>query len=223
MARVFIGDVETTGLKRAKVVEIAFVEVEPETLEITNSWQSLIDPEIPIEEGAQAIHGITAEMVQHEPTIEEFVAERMGGRIEDECVLISYNVRFDLPFFKPVLNVLSTFCALELSRRLFPKGPENHKLSTMRQYLELEGGPAHRAMGDVLTTHQLLRKVLPMTGKSLKENLRVPAHVIYTMPWGEHQGKQLMDIPVQYRTWLLSINIDDDLRRSLMQLRAAGL
>lgn len=221
--RYFIGDTETTGLKKAKVVEIAFIEIDPDTFEIQQSWSSLIDPEIPIEPGAQAIHGITSEMVANEPTIEEYVGVIMKGRLEGPCTLIGHNVQFDKPFFEPIMDVQQTFCSLSLCRRLFPTGPANHKLGTMRDFLEIDGGEAHRAMGDVLTVHQMLRKVLPTTGKTLVQHLQVTAHTVYTMPWGEHQGKQLMDIPVQYRTWLLSINIDADLRRSLMQLRAAGI
>lgn len=221
--RYFIGDTETTGLKRAKVVELAFIEIDPETMEIMQSWESLIDPEIPIEPGAQAIHGITAEMVADAPTIEEYVSVILGSRFEEPCVLAGHNVQFDKPFFEPVMRIEQTFCSLALCRRLFPTGPANHKLGTMKAYLELEGGPEHRAMGDVLTVHQMLRKLLPTTGKTLLQHLQVPAHTVYTMPWGDHQGKALMDVPLQYRTWLLSINIDADLRRSLMQLRAAGI
>jgi DNA polymerase III epsilon subunit-like protein len=221
--RYFIGDTETTGLKKAKAVEVAFIEVEPETFEILSSWESFIDPEIPIEPGAQAIHGITAEMVADAPTIEEYVSVILGRRFEEPCVLMGHNVQFDKPFFDPIMNIEQTFCSLALCRSLYPTGPKNHRLGTMKEYLELEGGTAHRAMGDVLTVHQMLRKLLPSTGKTLLQHLQVPARTIYTMPWGEHQGKALMDIPVQYRNWLLSVNIDADLRRSLMQLRAAGI
>lgn len=221
--RYFIGDTETTGLKRAKAVEIAFMEIDPDTFAIKDQWASLIDPEIPIEPGAQSIHGITPEMVEAEPTIEEFVEVCMGGRIEDPCTLIGHNVQFDKPFFTPVMNVVQTFCTLGLARRLLPTQVENHRLGTLKEYFNLEGGEAHRALGDVLTVHQMLKILLPETGKSLLELLQVPSHTIYTMPFGEHKGKPLMDLPVQYRTWLLSVNIDEDLRRSLMQLRAAGV
>ena len=199
------------------------MEIDPETLMIEAQWASLIDPEIPIEPEAQEIHGITAEMLQDGPTIEEFVEVVMGGRIEEPCTLIAHNVQFDKKFFEPVMNVQATFCTLSLCRRVFPTEVENHKLGTIREHLKLDGGEAHRALGDVLTVHQMLRAVLPTLGKTLFDLLQIPSHTIYTMPFGEHKGKLLMDLPLQYRTWLLSIKIDDDLRRSLMQLRAAGV
>lgn len=221
--RYFIGDTETTGLKGAKACELAFVEIDPHSLQILSSWQSLIDPEVPIAEGASAIHGITSEMVDTEPTIEEFVSVVMGGRIEDPCTLIGYNVKFDKPFFVPVMNVQQTFCALELCRRVYPTGPANHKLGTMAEFLGLDAGQAHRAMSDVLTVHQMLLKVLPHTGKDLLSHLAVPVHTVYTMPFGTHAGTPLIDLPKSYRTWLLSIDIDPNLRHSLMELRRAGI
>ena len=221
--RYFIGDTETTGLKNAKAVEIAFMEIDPETLEVVGlPWSSLIDPEIPIEPKAQEIHGITSEMLEFEPTIEEFVEVRMGGRFEEPCTLVGHNVQFDKPFFAPVMNVQRTYCTLALARRLLPM-VDNHRLGTLKEHLNLTGGEAHRALGDVYTVHQMLQKFLPETGKTLLDHLQIPGHTIYTMPFGEHKGKALMDLPVQYRTWLLSIKIDDDLRQSLMQLRAAGI
>jgi DNA polymerase III epsilon subunit-like protein len=106
---------------------------------------------------------------------------------------------------------------------VLPKGPANHKLGTLREYLGLTGGEAHRALGDVLTVLDMLRKLVPESGRTLRSLAGVPAHNIYTMPWGEHKGKTLDAIPVPYRTYLLSLSIDADLRQSLMQLRAAGI
>lgn len=225
--RVFIGDTETTGLSSAKAVELAFVEIDPETLAIKQSWQSLIDPEIPITPGASNIHGIYDHHVLTEPTIEEYVSQILGGPLEGEAVLIAHNVKFDKPFFEPLLSIKQTFCTLALARRLFPKpppnGPANHRLGTLAEYLGLQAGEAHRAMSDVLTVHQMLLKLLPETGKTLAQHLDVPRHTIYTMPFGEHKGQPLASLPQSYRTWLLTVTVDEDLRYSLMQLRAAGI
>lgn len=227
MTKFYICDSETSGLKNAKAVEVAFVEVDPQTLEIKQSWQSLIDPEIPIPPGASHIHGIYDHHVLTAPTMEEFVSVVLNGPLEGDAVLVAHNATYDRPFFEPILNIKQTFCTLALARRLFPKpppnGPANHRLGTLAEYLGLQAGEAHRAMSDVLTVHQMLLKLLPGTGKTLAQHLDVPRHTIYTMPFGEHKGQPLASLPQSYRTWLLTVTVDEDLRYSLMQLRAAGI
>lgn len=222
--RYFIGDTETTGLEQPKACEIAFVEIDPYSLDILQSWQSLIDPQKPISEGASNIHGILDHHVLQEPTIEEFVEVVMKGRFEEPCTLIAHNVKFDKPMFEAVMNVQRTYCTLALARRMLPTGPENHKLRTLAEFLGIDPGESHRAGADVRTVHGLLKILVPRTGKDLLGLMNVPRHVIYEMPFGEFKGTPLMKIPRQYRNWLLTeANIDDDLRYSLMQLRAAEI
>lgn len=220
--RYVIGDSETTGLgPQAKAVELAWLEVD-EDFNILSEFSSLIDPGIPIEPGAMAIHGITAEMVSTVPTLEELLSEVLPGPFSGSTTLIAHNVKFDRRFFEPIFQIEKTFCSLALARFVFPEMP-NHKLGTIKEYFKLEGGEAHRALGDVKTVHQFLKMALPMTGRSLHEHLNTPATTVFTMPWGMWKSKPLHSIPVEYRTWLLSSDIADDLRQSLMQLREAGI
>lgn len=140
------------------------------------------------------------------------------------CTWVTGNCRFDKPFFEPVMNVQETFCSLSLCRHMYPSETENHRLGTMKDFLKLEGGPAHRALGDIMTVHQMLQVMLPLTGKTLLDHLQTPARTIYTMPWGEHKGKALADVPRDYRAYLLSLgDLEEDLRRSLKQLWIAGM
>lgn len=221
--RYFIGDTETTGLHGAKAVEVAFIEIDPYSLDALRSWQSLIDPEMPITPGASEIHGIYDHHVLTEPTIEEFVSVVMKGRIEDPCTFIAHNVKFDKPFFAPIMNIEREFCTLKHIRRLLP-GLENHRLGTMAKHFGVDPGSAHRAMDDVMTVQACLRQMLQLDGRDLLSLLNVPRHIIYRMPFGEHKDEPLETLPRQYRLWLLmEANIDDDLRYSLMQLRAAGI
>lgn len=221
--RYFIGDTETTGLDKPKACEIAFIEIDPYSLDILKSWHSMIDPEKPISAGASEIHGILDHHVLQEPTIEEYAEIVMGGRIEDPCTLIAHNVKFDKPMFESVMNVQRTYCTLQLARRLLPVGPPNHRLGTLAEYYNIDAGEAHRAMSDVMTVRGLLQMLVPKTGKDLLGLLDVPRHEIYIMPFGEYKGTPLMELPRQYRTWLLTTDQDDDLRYSLMRLRAAGI
>lgn len=202
-------------------MELAWLEVDQD-LNILSQFSTLLDPQIPIEPGAMAIHGITEEMVADAPTLEELLSEVLPGPFTGPTILLAHNVKFDRRFFEPIFNIQATFCSLAFARLNFPEAP-NHKLGTLKEFFKLTGGDAHRALGDVLTVREFLLTTLPMTGRTLHQLLNTPATKVWTMPYGLHKGKPLMDVPVQYRNWLLSSDIAEDLRQSLMQLRKAGV
>jgi DNA polymerase III subunit epsilon len=219
-----IGDTETTGLKGARACEIGLIEFDPMTLQPIAQWESLIDPEKPIEPGAQAIHGITNEMVADAPTMKEYREIVIPGQLDGEWCIVGYNVQFDKPMLIELMDIKKTYCMLGECRRLFPTQTNDHKLGTMVEYLKLPGGTAHRAMGDCQSVLQMMQLLIPQSGKTFLDLLQVPARTVYVMPWGEHKGKLLADVPKERRTYYLSFpNLDEDLRRSLMQLRAAGI
>lgn len=220
-----IGDTETTGLgpnykdptappKRA--VEVALMQIDPVTLENLGEGWSLIDPECEIHPKAAEVHGITAEMVADAPTIEEYL-ELSGGPLEGEITLIGYRVSFDLPLLRPFGNIVKTFDLLPLAQTLV-RDSKDHKLQTMREYFNLPGGEAHRAIGDVYTTHQLLAKLLELSGRSLEAHCATDRQIYQVMPWGKHSGTLLVNLPTSYKRWLLeeAQDIDPDLRFSLL-------
>lgn len=220
--RYAIIDTETTGLgPTAKAVEMAWVIIDDD-LNILEEFESLVDPEIPIQPGAQAIHGISAEMVADAPTLDELINEVLDGPYRGPTTVIAHRVVFDRPFFEPLFEITNTFCTLGYARKHFPRMP-NHKLGTVKEFFGLAGGTAHRALGDVHTVHQFLCKVIPESGRPLSVHCGVQRQVIFDMPYGKHKGEALFRLPPEYRTWLLSSDIDPDLRFSLMQLRTAGI
>lgn len=85
--RAVVLDLETTDLS-GRVVEIAVVNMQGGVL-----FDSLVNPLVPISEGARAIHRITDEMVAGAPTfaaIFEALCRVLRGR-----TVITYNVAFD--------------------------------------------------------------------------------------------------------------------------------
>lgn len=223
--RFLIGDTETTGLgpnykdptaPPKKAVEVALMEIDPVTLESLGEQWSLIDPECDIHPAAAAVHGITLEDVADAPTIEEYIDIVMGGPLEGEICLIGYRISFDLPLLRPFGNIVKTFDLLPLAQ-LFVRGTENHKLQTMREHFDLPGGEAHRAIGDVHTTHQLLKVLLGLSGRSLESHCSGERQIYQVMPWGKHVGMLLINLPTSYKRWLLeeAQDIDPDLRHSI--------
>ena len=214
--RFMIGDTETTGLVAPEACEIALLEVDAD-LEIVAEAEALLNPGKPISKEAAEIHGITEEMVANCQTKAQWVESSFGGPIEGQIVLIGYRISYDRPMLEPVFDkIVSQLDVLPMAQSLFPDAP-NHKLSTMKEYLQLEGGTAHRAMGDVLTTLVLLRTVCKKTGRTLTDMVNTPFTFVHRQPWGKHAGTLLVDLPAGYRRWMLEDckDLDPNLRRSL--------
>ena len=219
--RIIILDTETSGLSNPRPVEIAWVECDHD-LNIIHRVESLIDPECAISPGAAGVHGITYDMVKDQPTTQEFftlVQDDPFGY--GDIVFVGHQCSFDLPMVRHYIkNLDSTVCTLKLARRIYPDA-ENHKLQTLRYTFGLEAGDGHRAMGDVITTHSLLKRMVADTGLSffeLAEFVNQP-QIVEKIGFGKHKGTKLSDLPPNYIRWLLTeAKIDDDLKFSLQQL-----
>lgn len=215
--RLFIGDTETTGLgPTRKALEVALAEIDWE-FNVIGEAEAMLNPECDISPEASAIHGIYAHDVAHCPTIEQWVQSTFDGKIEGECCLIGYRVAFDKPMLESVLdNIVRIYDVLPLAQTLLPELP-NHKLQTIREHLNLPGGPAHRAMGDVLTTLQAMQVLIPRSGRTLQNHIMADFVMIHRMPWGKHKGCLLMELPSSYKRWLLEecSDLEPNLRRSV--------
>ena len=100
--RMIVLDFETTGLNPGyKPLEIAWVEFDA-NLNVVEQVNSLINPHIPIEPGAQRTHGISAEMLVNEPTLDDFLTQTHAGKFASEHVLVvAHNASYDVPMFTP--------------------------------------------------------------------------------------------------------------------------
>lgn len=214
-----IGDTETAGLGEEKrLVEVALRLID-ENMNTLTEWQSLVDPEIPINPDAQAIHGISDKDVQFAPTTSEFVGHVLGKKFDEDICLIAHNVAFDRPLLEIIGNITNTICTLDMART-YVKGPENYKLQTLREFFHIPEDIAHRAMGDVNVVHQLLRILVDISGRPLVQHAMVDDRVIHTMPFGKHAGKALFSLPYTYVSWLLSLpDLDKNLKNSLLAVK----
>lgn len=229
--RYIVFDTETDGLEDDRqACDLALIEIDPNTLEEIGRVESLIKITKPIAPEATAIHGITDDMLKDAPTIDEFVNDVMGGRLEGKVALIGHRVDFDLPMFSPLGDVATladgSACTVDtlLLTQLFLKvETENRKLDTLKAVLGLPGGgQSHRALADCITCHQLLQHLLPLSGRSLEALATTEVFVLHFCPWGKHEDKLLMNVPRAYRKWMLSLkNLDRHLRYSLEQVALA--
>lgn len=208
-------DTETSGLgKDAGVCEIAWLEVDND-LNIISEHCTLVDPKVPIEEGAMRIHGITNEDVAGKPTLNE-VASCFTGPIQ----LVGHNCSFDYRMIKSDIQVDIQVCTLKLARE-FVKHTTNHKLETLQKELNLPPQDSHSALGDVNTCRDLLLYLREHHGVSLNATVArfgIPK-LLHTMPFGKHKGKVIANIAPDYRDWLLGQELDLDLRFTLEKLK----
>jgi DNA polymerase III epsilon subunit family exonuclease len=149
-------DVETTGIdaKTCAVVEVAVQIVEGGY--VSSTFESLVDPEMPIPAYATAVHGIDDGMVSGHPYLRELMPE-----ILDQCrgaVVVAHNAAFDRRFL-PFLAAHPSACSYRLAAKVVPEAP-NHQNQTLRRFFgvddpTLHGLRSHRALADVIVTRHV--------------------------------------------------------------------
>lgn len=223
-------DTETSGLSPASegVCEIAWIETD-EDLNVIDQYSSLIDPEVPIKPGAQSVHGISDEMVEDAPTLEELVTVVFEDNpfLRDNLVFVAHNAPFDWGFLKDVFNPETDLMdTLVLARRLYPDA-DNHKLPTLAIMFGLESfnhKDAHGALADVKVLKEFVEFLVQDTGMSLYDlleysNAFIPVEIC---KYKKHEGKLWKDVVAedrQYVDWVLSKDwCKGDLRKTLNML-----
>lgn len=100
-------DIETTGLEQSqghRMVEFGVVLYELETGRKLGKYVKRINPQRPIDPKAQAVHGITFDMVANEPLLEE-IAPQIVKVLNSAEVHVAHNgEHFDFPFIRNELN-----------------------------------------------------------------------------------------------------------------------
>jgi DNA polymerase-3 subunit epsilon len=156
-------DIETTGnsYKNGQITEIAIFQ--HNGTEITNSFSSLVRPEMDIPLFITRLTGISNEMVKKAPRFYEIarkIVEMTAGR-----TFVAHNVHFDYKFVKEEFKRLGydfnrkTLCTVQLSRKLLP-GYKSYSLGKICAEKGIEINGRHRASGDALATTKLFELLL---------------------------------------------------------------
>jgi DNA polymerase-3 subunit epsilon len=137
-------DTETTGLEPSqghRIIEIGCVELIGRRI-TGNHFHYYLNPDRDIDEGAQEVHGLTAEFLSDKPRFED-VAEDFLAFVKD-AELIIHNAPFDVGFINSELGRLgkrygrieasTTVCdTLALARQLHP-GQKNNLDALCKRY-----------------------------------------------------------------------------------------
>jgi len=146
---------------------------------VVDTFQTLVDPGMPIQPFVQRLTGITDEMVQGKPQFSS-VAETMRELLQDR-IFVAHNVQFDSRFMTAEMKRCCIkfdpprLCTVKLSRRFFP-GLPSYSLHNLTQSLELPEFNHHRALADAMAAAEILKLVYEKIGpeKLLKEVKNMP-------------------------------------------------
>ena len=223
--KIVVTDTETAKMT-GPIVDLAVVEID-ENLEVISTFETLIDPVVRIAPAAQVVHGITQAMVADAPTMAEF-RELFPNPFasDDGLIVIGHNVQFDCRMLAQAELLPADYtkvCTLRMARNMWPdinEEEENHKLGTLAIMFGLETGPAHRAMGDVVTCLNLLRHMADCARVgSFQELMELGQRTLSMdtkMSFGKHKGMKLGDLPKSYCQWVCNqADMDPDLRAAL--------
>lgn len=153
-------DLETTGTDVAqdRIVEIAVVKLLPDRAEET--FQSLVNPGIPIPLSATEIHGIRDADVQAKPTF-ALIASGLARFLEG-CDLAGFNVmRFDFPLLKAEFNRSGMTWPEQEPRVIdahvvYQEKERRDLAAAVKFYCGVEHSNAHSALSDARATRRVL-------------------------------------------------------------------
>ncbi len=170
--RQIVLDTETTGLEPSqghKIIEIGCVEMVNRRL-TGNNYHQFLQPDREIDEGAQAVHGISNEFLADKPRFADVVRDFIDYL--DGAELIIHNAPFDVGFINHELKLIgaeygdvATYCTvidtLVMARKMRP-GKKNNLDILCKEY---DVNNAHRELHGALLDAELLSEVyLRMTG-----------------------------------------------------------
>ena len=164
-------DIETTGLSpvNCHITEIGAVKIKDG--EITEKFNTFVNPEVPIPEDIVRLTGITDEMVKGAPKVKEAL-ESFLSFIGDD-MLIAHNANFDVGF----ISTYAEKCGLSFGNSYLDTvalshyvNPElkNHKLDTIVEAYKLGNFNHHRASDDAeMLARIFVRMTERLTGEGI--------------------------------------------------------
>lgn len=166
---IVVYDTETTGLDLSsdEMVQLSAVRLNADG-EIADTLDLMIEPTVPIGQGAYETHGFDLEYIRAHGGVTAREALERFSAFADGCVLVGHNsMRFDSPLVRrqlkeqglPPLSVKAEFDTLTLAKT-FLQGMPDYKLSTLCARYGIVNEAAHNALGDITATAKVLWKLV---------------------------------------------------------------
>ncbi len=161
-------DTETTGLNPSdgdEIIQIGAVRIVNGRMLVNEVIDQLVNPQRAVPPSSVKVHGIQAELLDRQPTIDK-VLPHFHSFVKN-TVLVAHNAAFDMRFLQlkeeltglrfenPVLDTL-------LLSSLVHPNQEGHSLDDIAARLNIRVTGRHTALGDALVTAEVLLKLIPL-------------------------------------------------------------
>jgi DNA polymerase-3 subunit epsilon len=162
-------DLETTGAAPGydQITEVGAVKYHGG--ECLGTFETLVNPGVPIPPFVTVLTGITEAMVLPAPRIDEVLPSLL--EFIGDAVLVGHNFRFDTSFLDAALLRRGAdrldhvrVDTLPLARRLLHDEVPDHRLATIAHHLGVPTEPCHRAFDDAAATAEVLHALLEHAG-----------------------------------------------------------
>ena len=160
-AELVVFDLETTGLSgaRDRICEIGAARVR--ALELVDSFESLVNPRLPLPRPVARLTGLREEELQRAPPVSSVIKRFV--LFAGDAPLVAHNARFDQRFLERQLQWLHgrrlaepPLCTAALARRLLEGRVRRVGLASLAEFFGVATQPCHRALPDAEATAQVL-------------------------------------------------------------------
>lgn len=171
-------DTETTGLEPSagdEIIQIGATRIVNGRLLKSENIDQIVDPRRPLRPEGIPIHGITEDMLDGQPTIDQVLPAFHA--FCGDTVLVAHNAAFDMRFLQlkeettgvrfrqPVLDTLL------LSAVIHPN-QASHRLEAICERLGINVIGRHTALGDAIVTGEVFLKMIPLLAEMGIRTLR---------------------------------------------------
>ncbi len=164
-AEFVVFDLETTGLsaQTSRICEVGAVRVG--ALELVGSFQSLVDPGVPLPAPVARLTGLRGEELRGAPRVSTVVARFLA--FAGDTPLVAHNARFDQSFLERQLRrreglrlAEPPLCTAALARRLLEGRIRKVGLASLAHFFGVATTPCHRALPDAEATAEILIRLI---------------------------------------------------------------